>query len=378
MSEGDPDDSTLEPFIDTAARHLLSESSKANPPTFQYLLGPPPPPVRPSKPRRRKPCQPTPEVEAALDLLLQGVPPDDLDPATLRCCLDELSALKKEAAKCKLYVEADRYARLIRISQKAVTVSDFSEQCARKFAYFKEKVADAEAKVAETNEAWLALFRKFEDAVDMRLQDLIQCQQQELEEFDQNRPDGLPSKYNKHSTEYAELRNRESVLARNEEYMNANKVKEDADALEMEELAYQHMKLEDDLERKKCAIFDKHEAQFSAFALWLNARRAEMIRERDHDIQGPLRRLAHYTRIVQQIEERGLPPNPCDGFTTNTVSKKECRKAMRLVAQAFNEGQKEAVKAKPVEEGPIPKVRATSVVRLLNNSHLIVKPKVRR
>jgi hypothetical protein len=124
------------------------------------------------------------------------------------------------------------------------------------------------------------------------------------------------------------------LLVRNQDFVTADAVKQRADVLEAEELTSQHMKLQDDLQRQRNAIIEKHSQQFNAFAGWLNAKRHDMRRARAKDLQGPLRRLEHYSRLVERIEKRGLPPNPTYGFTTHRVSRQESIRALRVAAQA--------------------------------------------
>jgi hypothetical protein len=243
-------------------------------------------------------------------------------------------ALKAESVREKNYLEADYYAQLIKQSQKAVDLGNFSSQCTGKLGYFMQKQADAQDMVDETNARWEQLFREFEETADAKLRDLTDAQNAELDEFDRGRPADLPAKYVKHSVEYVALRKQERLLVRNQDYVTADVVKQRADVLEAEELTSQHMRLQDDLQRQRNAIVEKHSQQFNAFAGWLNAKRHEMVRARARDLQGPLRRLNHYSRLVETIERRVIPPNPTYGFTTHRVSRQESIRALRIAAQA--------------------------------------------
>jgi hypothetical protein len=272
-------------------------------------------------------------MEAALDLLFHGVPPEDFDPVILGFCIARLTSLKSDAIREKNYLEADYYAQLVKHSQKAVDLGNFSSQCAGKLGYFMQKQADAQDMVDETNEHWMRLFREFEETADAKLRDLTDAHNAELDEFDRRRPSDLPAKYVKHSVEYVALRKRERLLVRNQDFVTADAVKQRADVLEAEELTSQNMKLQDDLMRQRKGLIEKHSQQFNAFAGWLNTKRRDMIRARARDLQGPLRRLGHYARLVERMEKCGIPPNPTDGFTTRRVSRKESIRALRIAAQ---------------------------------------------
>jgi CTP:phosphocholine cytidylyltransferase-like protein len=322
------------------------------------------------RPRKRPEKPPEEEIAAALDLLLQDVPPEDFDLVTLRACMDELEKLKRDAVSQKNYLDADFYTQLIKRSQKAADISTFSVQCCDQLTYFLEKQADAQDKVDETDRTWQQLFREFEETVDLKIQKLTDAQNEELDKFDRERPTALTPGYNKHSVDYVAMRKRERLLIRNEDYVTADAVKRRADALEDEELTNQHLRLQDDLQRQRNAKIEKHSQQFNAFATWVNGRRHEMVRARAKDMEGPLRRLAHYTRLVERIEKKGLPPNPYHGFTTNRVSRQESVKAVRKTAQTPLD--RDSSKTKPREKPPIPGFRPTSA---MNKTAPLTKPR---
>jgi hypothetical protein len=328
-------------------------------------------PIKKRPPPKRRPEEPLQEeIMAALDLLLNDVPPEDFDPSTLVACMEELQKLKRDAVSRKNYLEADFYTQLIKRSQKAADVTNFSVQCCGHLTYFLEKQADAQDKVDETDRTWQQLFEEFEETIDFKMQKLTDTQNEELDKFDRERPTALTPGYNKHSVDYVAMRKRERLLIRNEDYVTADIVKRKADAIEDEELTNQHLRLQDDLQRQRNAIVEKHSQQFSAFASWVNGRRHDMVRARAHDMEGPLRRLAHYTRIVERIEKKGLPPNPYHGFTTNRVSRQESVKAVRKTAQTPLD--RDPSKTKPRERPPIPGFRPTSA---MNKTALITKPR---
>lgn len=273
------------------------------------------------------------EIDAALDLILHNTPPDEFDPQTLRCCIKQLNQLKKDAVANKNYREANHYAEIIKASQKAADIHGFTTQCAQKLGYLEEMQADAQEKVDEIHNAWVQRFQEFEELIDSKMQALTDSQTKELEEFDKNMPSELPAKYKKHSNEYALMRKKEDLLIKNEDYLAADTIKKKADQLEKEELIKQHMKFQDDLQVERNALIKKHNQQYEAFALWMNTRRHEMLSYRDTDLEGPLKRLEHYTKLVERIKKNGLPPNPLYGYTTNRVSRKESIKAVRTAAQ---------------------------------------------
>ena len=301
------------------------------------------------------------EVDAALDLLLHGVPPEDFDPATLKCCIRELQKLKKDSVMNKNYREANYYSELIKASNRAADVAGFSSQCTQKLGYLKAKQMDAQEKVDDINDYYIQQFQEFEEMIDSKMQAMTDQQKQELEEFDRNIPDDLPPKYLKHSDAYVQLRKKEKLLIRNEDYLAADEVKTKADALEQEELAKQNVKMQDDLQKERNALVKKHNQQYSAFALWVDARRHEMLTYRDKELEGPVRRLEYYTNLINKIEKKGFTPNPLYGYTTNRVTQKESIRAVKIAAQTPVERDSKLSKTR--EKQIIPNHRPLSSMR---------------
>jgi hypothetical protein len=65
-------------------------------------------PIKKRPPSRKdQPPPPSDEMEAALDLLFHGVPPEDFDPTILKFCIERLTALKVDAIQERNYLEAD-------------------------------------------------------------------------------------------------------------------------------------------------------------------------------------------------------------------------------------------------------------------------------
>jgi hypothetical protein len=289
------------------------------------------------------------------------VPPEDFDPPTLRQCQQELLTLKRDSVANKRYLEADFYANLFKQCQRAADVSRFSDCCSEQLSYFLEKESDARAKLAETNQLWHDVFRDFESAVDEKIANLEAAQARELAEFDAQRPADLPARYNRPSAELLALRKRERLLVLNEEFVAAEGARQAADALEQRERTGQHLRMQDDLERRRRAIEERHAQQLAAFAVWLGARRHEMQRARSQDLDGPVRRLKHYQAVVERIQTRGLAPNPNLGFTTNRVSQRESLKVLRALLQTPI--KQEPTKVKPRGRQPIPFYRPPSTVK---------------
>jgi hypothetical protein len=315
------------------------------------------------KSKRKEPAKE--EIDAAVDLMVHGVPPEDFDPVTLQYCIGELMGLKRQSVVAKNYVEADFYAQLIKTARRAVDISNFSAQCSQRLGDLIEKRADAQDNHDAAVDMWHGLFEEFEQTVDAKFKSLSDQQSKELEEFDGSRPEGLPLGYLKHSMQYLLLRQRETRLLALEEFLMADAVRQQADRLEKQELSNQHVKLQDDMERRRNILIEKHTQQFEVFAVWLNSRRHELLRKREVELSALDKRLKHYSALVERIEKKGLPPNPNTGFTTTRVSRKEGVKAVRAAAQTQLE--KEAARRQGGDKKSVTALRPTSAVMIMNS-----------
>ena len=299
------------------------------------------------------------EVLAAMDLLEGGKDPSEFDPETLGSCIEGFKTKKENAVKEGDYLKANEYAELMKSCQRSLNVGSFATQCTQKLDYYRQKQADAQELLDQINQEWEDKFYEFEAQFDMKLQELTNAQKEELDTFNNSTPDDLPPQYQKFSPDLLLMRKRERLLLRNEEYVDAHKMKTLADQREALELTQQQSKFQDDRLKKQNALIDKHNQQFLAFAEWVKERRHVMLQQRDKDTEGPRKRLQHYTELVEKIEKKGIAPNPTDGFTINKVSRKESVKACRTAAQTPLERSE---KRKPREKPPIPTFRPSSVI----------------
>lgn len=299
------------------------------------------------------------EINAAADLLEAGKDPADFDHETLIACVDIFKAKKTKSVKEGNYLKANDYAKLIKSCQKTVDVTSFTSQCTQKLDDYREKMADAQEQLDQVNQIWDDRFYEFEAQIETKLQDLTQQQNEELDNFNKSTPENLPPQYQKFSSELLLMRKREKLLLRNEEYIDAHKLKAKADAREAEELEQQQSKFLDDRLKKQNALIEKHNQQYNAFAEWVKEHRQVMIQQRAKETEGPLKRLQHYTELVESIEKNGLPPNPSDGFTTNKVNRKQSIQACRTAAQTPLERTE---KKRQRSGAPIPSFRPASVM----------------
>lgn len=270
------------------------------------------------------------QVNTAVELLLEGADPmRGFDVEILREAVKELNRLKIEKHTRREYLEAEHIARIQKSAQKAVDNTDFLNSCAVRMVDLFSKVEDAQNVVDTLNLEWDDEFRKLEEIIEAKTKELHTQHLAELNVFDSNIPTVLPAKYMKHSTQYFRIRHLEESLARNGEYVEANKYKIQADKLEEVENTKQFMKLQDDLQNSRNALVDKQNKQFALFTQWVNKKRHMMLLARQKAMEGPERRLRHYINLVADREQNGVAPNPNLGFSTNRVSKKDSFKVVR-------------------------------------------------
>jgi hypothetical protein len=140
-------------------------------------------------PIKKRPEEP-PQEEIIAGPLLSDVPPEDFDRVTLVACVEELQKLKRDEVSRKNYLKANFYSQLIKQSQKAAEVTNFSFKCCGQLTYFPEKQADVQDKVDEADRMWQQLFQ---EKVDFKMQRLTNTQNEELDKFNRERPTATAS-----------------------------------------------------------------------------------------------------------------------------------------------------------------------------------------
>ena len=302
--------------------------------------------------KREEVVVPEETVNAAVQDIIDGANPEEgFEGNVLKAVTKRFYEMKNTAHNERRYIDAEKYNQLMKQCSKAADVATFSEQCVNTLNELKEKENDAQDQLNELEEKWNNEFESFEEVIEEKKQALIQKHTSELDAFDESIPTELPPKYQKHSPEYIILRKKENSLARNQKFTEAEKVKNQADKLEAMEIQMQKEKLQNDIIFQRENLIQKQNKEINLLAQWVAERRNQMLKARDKEMESHAIRLVHYQTLVNDIEKKGLPPNPTNGLTTNRVSRKESIKAVRT-ANASQQTTERSVKTRKREELP--------------------------
>lgn len=188
------------------------------------------------------------------------------------------------------------------------------------------KQIDAREVVDDLNQTWFNRFKEFEDMVENKNGQLMVSHEEALQKFDQEDQTKHLPKFEKFSVELIKLRKKENTLALNRNYVEAEKLKKKNDVMEKKELDDIDHKFFEDVRRRRSELEARHKKELNVFYQWVNEQRHDLLRKRDKDLGGPLKRLNYYNKLVLKVEKKGLAPNPQHGQSANRVTKKNLLK----------------------------------------------------
>lgn len=215
--------------------------------------------------------------EVELDEYTQAVlnknePEEDPTIEQLKATASQLRRLEQQKINEQKYAEASK-------------ASDANEYINRKMAHTqqfnssKEYIQDLIAKRNELAALLEYIEKKYDkdletqqQANDERLQQIVQQQQQELEEFDASVPTELQPLFKRNSVTYWKLRSEEKNLAINKKFDEAIKKKASADKLQKFEDQQNLEKMTDYYNNKRVKLLELHDKAISNFQLNADAR----------------------------------------------------------------------------------------------------------
>jgi hypothetical protein len=163
------------------------------------------------------------------------------------------------------------------------------------------------------------------------------------------------------------LRKKEEMLAKNAEYIRAELLKRKADYIQRIEVDEMWNAFDDDLLRKRNLILRCHQLQLDDFLIWVNTRRHEMLKNRDLEMEGPMKRYHFLTREIDNISKNGLVPKTLNGQKPKRIPKKD---AIKAANEAINKVQEvESIRKKPRENVPLLYKTSPTKTKLPQKSH---------
>jgi hypothetical protein len=197
-------------------------------------------------------------------------------------------SLQKQNRRLDDFATAEKLQRLLRAIDRKLQIT-----AARRQERDTQKVRFAEVRaiVGAVLDEWNASFDEFLRATELEMARMAAAQSAELCAFDASAPAELTPQYRRQSPALLEARTRERALALNERFCAAQRMKERNDAQADREMCAQFERMREDWGRKRQRIVEKHEEQMRVFVDHVESNRARMIRERNGNIEGHVRRM---------------------------------------------------------------------------------------
>ena len=271
-------------------------------------------------------------ISYVVDSLLNlDASPSDFSTEILTQALPRIKAAKLECVKDKNYIMADKVKKIQQEVSHAITVSHFTQQCNNKVQSIIEKQDLAQRDLDLIVEEWDRRYEELENQIDIKKRKLYFEQQTELQKFEISAEYQLNNIKYKPSPKTLSIRKKEDGLVKNENYLEAEKVKRKAEKLETEQEEICKMRLTSDIEFNRKSLCDRQKAQFQIIEQWAEERRKDYAKARDIEVQAAQKRVQNYEKMLLNINKKGISPNPNLGFTTNIISKKEALKTSKKI-----------------------------------------------
>lgn len=156
-------------------------------------------------------------------------------------------------------------------------------------------------------EEWEAGFEEFKSTTEARLEEMKRLNEEEIAEFDENAPEDIDMKFMHRSPLVLALRTKEGKLAMVRQFVAAQKVKKQADKIEMKELEEAYAKTQEDFLNRRKRLIEKQDKKVDDFLNHAENIRKTMIINRNKAISGYLRRMGILDKqIDQQLAELNI------------------------------------------------------------------------
>eukprot|EP01138_Halocafeteria_seosinensis_P004269 gb/GECG01004366.1/.p1 GENE.gb/GECG01004366.1/~~gb/GECG01004366.1/.p1 ORF type:complete len:469 (+),score=86.24 gb/GECG01004366.1/:1-1407(+) len=236
-----------------------------------------------------------------VDLLNVGRPPlpdDSPDPKIY----EFIRVLEEYRVKCEdegNYLEAGRAAKQLAVLRKQEERRQNKALRARQLAERQDVQIAHNMQFAEFNSAWDRYIAEYDQMAQMYIKQMTEKHTQKLKEFQQALHTELISKPPRFSRELLDWRKRQTLLAKQRKYAEAQKIKRIADELEKRE----RMKMDE----HRLKVFQQREQKFrqqqkqelASLLKRIDVRRREHLKQRENDTK----RLLQRNKNVQQVLE---------------------------------------------------------------------------
>ncbi|OHS98036.1 hypothetical protein TRFO_35645 [Tritrichomonas foetus] len=271
-------------------------------------------------------------LSIAVDSLLHGASPYDFPVDILTQALPIIKSTKIQFVQNKDYIGANHIKKIQDEVSHAITVSNFSKQCDNQVQAVLSKKKRAEDDLDIIIQEWDRRNKDLEAQIESKRRKLIFELKNELQKFDMSAESQLSNVTFRPSPQTLKLRKKEDGLVANENYLEAEKIKRKADKLEVVQNEICKARVYEEIEKNRANLLEKQEAQIQILEQWADERRRDFMKARNIEVSAARKRFLNYEKQLEQMNKKGIAPNPNLGFTTKNVSRKEGLKAVRNAA----------------------------------------------
>ena len=207
----------------------------------------------------------------------------------------------KNANKCFNYV-TERLKKDSYMKNSKNSIQELISKRNELTALIQHIEADYDNKIEEHNEIMA------EKARDMRRQ-----HEEELEQFDENKPTELEPLFKRNSVTYFKMRSEERHLALNKKFDEALKKKKQADNLQILEEQQAYEKQDDHYREKKMRLIEHQNRVVTHFSQYANGRLLEIKAAKAKALAPMIHRVNNLDRLIETMcERRGIKPQQLD------------------------------------------------------------------
>ena len=137
--------------------------------------------------------------------------------------------------------------------------------------------------------------------------------EEEIEQFDENRPTELEPLFKRNSVTYFKMRSEERHLALNKKFDEAMKKKRQADNLQRLEEQQAYEKQDDHYREKKMRLIEHQNRTVKHFSQYANGRLLEIKAAKAKTLDPMIHRVNNLNKLIEKMcERRGIKPQQLD------------------------------------------------------------------
>ncbi|OHS96148.1 hypothetical protein TRFO_37684 [Tritrichomonas foetus] len=237
------------------------------------------------------------QVREAAKSLLEGASPESIDVMMSKRVYNYLKRYKNEVLSIPDYYQAQRIDDVCSQLMLIGNSNAYSSFQNSQIADYQRKLNQAKKGLQDTRQARKDYEINFDNYRNEAMENLLKKQQKEIEDLEIEYSGEVPPKYRKFSKDILNMRKQEFFLQKTQQYLEAQKLHEEADALEAfeyEQIKIQYINIGIEMREK---LIEKHKKQI--FCLNEN-----MDRKNATEIPRFIQKEKYYMTLIDQFQRK--------------------------------------------------------------------------